>query len=49
MTNYISERLSGLPAYEQPDLLVCAVKPDRGFAASGSLENVTEEDTETQW
>lgn len=49
MTYYLLERLSEVPSYEKPHLRELPVKPERGFAASGSIENVTEEETETPW
>lgn len=42
-------RLCGHPVYERPILSVCNIDPEQGFTVSGSLENVTEEETETPW
>ncbi len=44
-----STPLSGPCVYEAPDLRTYPLRPEEGYAVSGSLENVTEEGTETQW
>lgn len=37
------------PAYEAPAVQWQETTAERGFAATGTLENVTEEPTDTPW
>lgn len=39
----------GRNAYEAPDLRTVPIQHERGYATSDTLENVTEEETETTW
>lgn len=37
------------PAYESPTVQLQETTAEQGFAATGTLENVTEEPTDTPW